>query len=535
MLKLYYKRNSYDATWYNYDGTVLTTTTFKYGQTITAPEAAATRTGYTWGGWNIETVTMGASGASFNATDHGTWTANTYTVTFNANGGTGTMDVQTFTYDVSGRLTVNAFTRSGYTFAGWSKEAAGEVVYADEAEVTNLAASGNVDLYAQWSDGSAGYKVEHYGESLDGTDYVLIETENLSATTGTTVNAFDRDLAGFTYDSSNSGNDTSGTVAADGSLVLKLYYTRNSYTLTLNFGEESITAMTEQKYTSDGITDTETVLDHPELQKSYTEITLKYGASLAEVLNADYEVSIFTGIEDVWDDEGNWTGYEDVYETASLKTAFTGYTFDGWDNSDTTMPASDLTLTAQWTPVPVTITLNPGTNYSSYDGEQVSGEPIVVPANYGETVDLAAYGYTHDGYFMVGWNYNSTMVSGAEITGDLVLVDGYYNYNSGYSVSDGALDLYAFWIDEDSMCTITFDPNCTDYSGTMSDQIVSYGDGLWVSLYKNQFTREGYRFIGWSTTENYQSGTDTLYDDRAGLTWESATVTLYAQWELITG
>ena len=88
VLKLYYTRNSYDAKWYDCDGTtLLTTTQAKYQQTISTPEVTAIRDGYTFGGWNIGSVTMTTDGVSFNAMDHGIWTANTYTVVFDGNGG----------------------------------------------------------------------------------------------------------------------------------------------------------------------------------------------------------------------------------------------------------------------------------------------------------------------------------------------------------------------------------------------------------------------------------------------------------------
>ena len=78
--------------------------------------------------------------------------ATTYTVTFNANGGTGTMTSQTITYGVSTALKANTFTKSGYTFAGWSKTAGGSVAYANGASVSNLAsAGGSITLYAVWT------------------------------------------------------------------------------------------------------------------------------------------------------------------------------------------------------------------------------------------------------------------------------------------------------------------------------------------------------------------------------------------------
>lgn len=77
--------------------------------------------------------------------------AQTYTVTFNANGGSGTMSSVTMTYGVAQNLPANTFTRSGYTFLGWSKDKnATTATYTDKQSVKNLASSGTVTLYAIW-------------------------------------------------------------------------------------------------------------------------------------------------------------------------------------------------------------------------------------------------------------------------------------------------------------------------------------------------------------------------------------------------
>ena len=96
------------------------------------------------------------------------------------------------------------------------------------------------------------YKVEHYKEKLDGS-YELAETENLTGTTGGKVTAKAKtpdEYKGFTEDASNKDKIAEGTIAGDGSLILKLYYTRNQYTLTLNKDEniENVTGAGTYKY-----------------------------------------------------------------------------------------------------------------------------------------------------------------------------------------------------------------------------------------------------------------------------------------------
>ncbi|MBQ9431453.1 MAG: InlB B-repeat-containing protein, partial [Kiritimatiellae bacterium] len=75
-----------------------------------------------------------------------------YAVTFNANGGSGAMEDLAFTYGQDAALTVNAFTRTGYTYQGWATSAEGEVVYTDGQTVGNLTMTpnGTVNLYAVW-------------------------------------------------------------------------------------------------------------------------------------------------------------------------------------------------------------------------------------------------------------------------------------------------------------------------------------------------------------------------------------------------
>ncbi len=76
----------------------------------------------------------------------------TYTIAFDANGGSGAMAVQTMVCGKSAALRKNAFTRSGCAFLGWATSKTGAVDYADGAVVTDLASPGRtVTLHAQWT------------------------------------------------------------------------------------------------------------------------------------------------------------------------------------------------------------------------------------------------------------------------------------------------------------------------------------------------------------------------------------------------
>ena len=109
-----------------------------------------------------------------------------YTVEFNANGGTGTMNDQKFLYNVSQNLTQNAFSKSNAQFLGWNTEANGTgTSYTDEELVNNLTNvhEGVVTLYAQWLSENPSITY-YYGDNLtfDGTQYIDSDLKLFSST-----------------------------------------------------------------------------------------------------------------------------------------------------------------------------------------------------------------------------------------------------------------------------------------------------------------------------------------------------------------
>ena len=125
---------------------------------------AASKTGYTFASWSGTSADTGLLASATSASTtltipsrdvayEATYTPNTYTVKFNANGGSGTMNVESFTYDVSKALYTNAFTREDRLFLGWAESAdATTVKYKDQQSVKNLVTSGTKNLYAVWSE-----------------------------------------------------------------------------------------------------------------------------------------------------------------------------------------------------------------------------------------------------------------------------------------------------------------------------------------------------------------------------------------------
>lgn len=118
----------------------------------------ATKKGYTFAGWYDDSkfkkkITAIETGSSGDITLYAKWTANKYTIKFNANGGKGKMANKAMTYGKAAKLTKNAYTRKGYKFLGWSTDKkAKKAKYKNAASVKNLTTKnkGTVTLYAVW-------------------------------------------------------------------------------------------------------------------------------------------------------------------------------------------------------------------------------------------------------------------------------------------------------------------------------------------------------------------------------------------------
>ena len=245
--------------------------------------------------WKDGALKSWASGPS-------TYTPATYSITFNGNGNTGgsMTNVTGITCGGSATLTQNAFTRTGYTFAGWATAADGEKVYADKATISNI--TSDINLYAKWTpNANTAYTVKHYKQQLDGTySATPDETDNLTGTTAASVTPSVKSYTGFTAPSTQTV-----TIAADGSTVVEYQYTRNSYKVTWN------PAGGNWNDNTDNIVQ-----------------TYEYGAKII----------------------------------APEKPSRTGYEFAQWAPTyvanETTMPAENVTYTAQWEEIAQTYTIN---------------------------------------------------------------------------------------------------------------------------------------------------------------------------------
>ena len=283
VLSIYYSRNQYTVTYANTD---LAPDTYYYGATVSAPTPE--KAGFTFAGWEEEVpatmpannvvltakwdelpanydeynIAVAAANAKKAETDYDKkYTADTRAaldaelevdVSGKKLSEQGVVDAQTakinaavaglklMTYnaefyvdnelyrtvatEVGAQIVApEAPTKAGYTFTGWNPE-------------VGVMGVEDVRFDAKFSAGTVGYKVETYVMGLDG-NYGDAAIEDKSATTGETVSVTPETREGFTV---ADNSVLSGTVLADGSLVLKVYYSRNQYKLSVDGVETDV-------------------------------------------------------------------------------------------------------------------------------------------------------------------------------------------------------------------------------------------------------------------------------------------------------
>lgn len=233
------------------------------GSTPRLPEPS--RTGYAFKGWFENEDGTGEKFTVMpekDVTVHAVFTANAYTVVFDGSGGTGSMEAANAVYDAELTLPANSFARAHYEFAGWSLTAGGGVDYAAGAAVKNLAASGEVTLYAVWTGDP--YTIEYNANG--GTGTVAATAARYGETITLAKNAFTK--AGRTFAGWATEPD-GGAVYADEAAVVSLVDTKNGTVVLYAVWEYTLAEFT---FAGDGIltgyTGNDNILTVPEEAKA---------------------------------------------------------------------------------------------------------------------------------------------------------------------------------------------------------------------------------------------------------------------------
>lgn len=428
-------------------------------------------TGYSFDGW----YTSPTGGDKYDwstkltndVTMYAHWTANGYTVKYDAGGGKGTMGDQKFTFDVPQNLSPNAFTRDGYTFTGWKRADTGDS-YTDGQQVSNLTSTPNgiVTMIAQWTPNPASINYDPNpptGRTPGGQG-----TANWTGHTGDTqaIGANGWTVDDYTFIGWNTSADGKGTAYAPGTT-----WTANG-TLTLYAqwtpGQASLT------YDGNGATGGKT---DPQTGKTDEKINVRDNGFTRD-----------------------------------------GYTFVTWNtqadckgnavkpNSEWTLRGSS-TLYACWAGNAQTLT---------YHGNGATGGNTAAQSGKtGDELTTNANGFTRDGYTFVRWDTAKDGSGTAYGEGK--------NGVSQYVMKPAGNDLYAIW--KANPATIQYRNDWPNTTGSTPDTTGNTGDTVTIS--QNSFDRPGYTFTGWSTSKR---GDPSLQPGDKH-TLEPRTTTVWAQWK----
>ncbi|MBO6166910.1 MAG: InlB B-repeat-containing protein [Kiritimatiellae bacterium] len=432
--------------------------TFQEGERKNLTSCAFTKSGFHFVGWADNpdaTETEWTDGESFAPAEdiilYAVWRSNKHAVEFHANGGSGTMKAQTFTWNVAKEISACTFTREHYNFVGWATTEDGLLVYADQQQIQ---IDEDLDLWAVWE--AKTYTITFNGNGATGgsmatQSFTYGMAQNLRA------NAFQKtghDFKGWATTQGGAVVYADGALfSATGNITLWAVWEANTYTVTFNGNGATGGSMAAQSFT--------------------------YGVAQNLRANAYQK-----------------TGH-DFRGWATTQGGVVAYA-DGASFSAT----KDMMLYAVWEAKTYTITFN---------GNGATGGAMAAQSfTYGVAQNLRANAFQKTGHDFKGW---ATAQGGA-----VAYADG-----ASFSATED-VTLYAVW--EAKTYTITFNGNGAT-GGAMAAQSFTYG--VAQNLRANAFQKTGHDFKGWATAQ----GGAVAYADGASF---SATkdVTLYAAWEAKT-
>ena len=513
--------------WYNGSTKVTSTTDApKSNHTLTAswtPKYVTlpnrTKTGYTFGGWYKEADLKNKVGdantpftPTYSITLYPKWINNTYTVTYNANGGSGTMTADTATYGQNYKTRANGFIApTGKKFAGWNEKSDGTGTswtnYIGVNWVWNYTT--NVTLYAQWTDITTTVTFMKNTSDTDTTSSTQTYTYNASGTAGHFSNrGWSRTgytLKGWNEDRSakdahySVDNVVLSTWVSDMAPSIKLYAIWEPVTLKVTFMRN--------------LSDTDT------LSNSQT-FTYKDSGSCGSFSNKGWSKTGYT--------LSGWTehrGSTDVmYSTLS-----------GVNNNWLAGKAPSVTLYAVWKPNQYTVKVDPnGGNFNvtdtsitkNYDGTATFKTTYNKTDYYALGITASRSGYTFDGFYTEKNGgvkvYDSNGVS----------VNGTYWNASNRWIYTGNVTLYAHWIA--NSVKVTFMRNSTSTDTTSATQtFTANGTSNCGTFSAKGWSKTGYTLKGWSEDRN---ATSAYYSTLSGVasSWviaKAPSITLYGVWK----
>jgi len=534
--------------------------TAKTGETIHLPGSSYTHSGYTQKGWRLNSLsgTFYNLGASYTLNSdvkfYAVWEAEQYTITFDANGGSGS--VSSITADSYTKVTLPAggFTRPGYVLSGWNSKAnpqSGGQGHYDLGGACNITTF-NLTLYAEWRAEVCTVSFNANG----GTGTIPSQTVKSGTEINLPQSGFTNAgyiLAGWNLDST-SGRfyDIGSAYAANSDAVMYASWVAvptgdygapaevklgEKYSFSPNMQSSvwglyiEVSGNTNYSISYDGPDWLSQTGDKRQLKFEGTpakpgvyHVVISLAGDNAPYINASKAEWYITVTEDVpgaytvtFDANGG-TGSipsmnaqpNNAVILPSSGISRSNYTLIGWSEGSASGPtynlgsiytvSSDIRLYAKWTA---------DSNLIVFDANGGTGDVKYLAAT-DDLVTLPDDGFTKSGYTLAGWYLSDNP--------DVVYAPGYT-----YIVS-GQTTIYAYWIAEGASCrTVTYSAN----GGTGNISVQKLEAGKSIALPISGFNRSGFNLSGWST-ESGAAGSVYRPGEAVSI---SDSLTLYAQWE----
>jgi len=503
-----------------------------------------TKTGHTFANWNTDADGEGTAyenGASLTLTDdltiYAQWTPNTFTVSFDANGGEGAMEPQTFTFGVSQNITANSFERAGYTFAGWNTQYNGEgTAYGNEQEIS---ITDDMLLFAQWEINT--YTVTFHANGGTGTmnaqQFTHLVPQNLNA------NAFE--YAGHTFSKWNTEANGGGTdyvneqsVSLTAGMNLYAQWEAEIVLGTPCPGTPTVTDIDDNTYN--------TVLIGTQCWMKENLKTTKFKNGNPITLCTDFMCMLFD-----FAGEGRVAYYNfDNSNAAHHGALYNWHTLNTGNLCPTGWHAPSQ---AEWETLQNYLIAN-SYNWDNTNSENKIAKSMssVSPNNKGlwaasegdgfpgSTTDAGEPQRNASGFSavpggvleMMAWQNLHDVASFWSTAEDPPVSFGYFwsiNYNENALSTDAHNKTYGRSVrcikDTEAATSFTLTFNANEGYGTMAPQIFEIGVAQDINA--NTFTLQNHTFVDWNTAAN---GSGTTYQDQQNITL-SADMTLYAQWQ----
>ena len=425
----------------------------EYDKKSNLSENVFTRTGYSFAGWrlgNKDNGTRYSDGQGIlNLTDiddgvltmYAQWTPHSYTIRYDANGGKGSIADQRMIYDKADKLKANAFTRNGYTWAGWRRDdSASGAQYRNRQDVKNLLPDdgGSTTMYAQWTRNT--YTVT-FIDGFDGSTIGTVgaeygqkaEAPTAPSHTGYTPSGWDSDFSNVT-----------------GDMTVTMGYRANRYRI--EFDKNSVRA-----------------------SGSTAGMQMEYGKSASLTRNS-FSLDGHDWLYWTDDADGNGRQYSNAQSVTDL-TADDGATVSfndcGTVENLTDVDGKTVTLYAQWVEkdsVHISYKASPA------DGGAVSNGEETLNPETGEAKGSKAEAAT--GYRFIGWYSGDTKVSGDSEFIPVKPAGGWRD--SSYEARFEKMRFTVSFVGKDGE--------------ELKEEKVEYGDGATAPDAPHV---EGYEFIGW--------------------------------------